>query len=67
MCSHILSLINFKIDLIFGYRVLKIRFLDFVKMVSRVEDMLDDVEIADEIQYSFVYAPNATISYINDI
>ena len=29
-------------------------FLDVVKMVSRMEDRMDDVEIGDELKYYFV-------------
>ena len=36
-------------------------------MVSRMEDRLDDVEIAYEVKYSFIYTLNGTISDINDI
>ena len=36
-------------------------------MVSRVENRLDDVKIANELQYYFVYTLKGTISYINVI
>ena len=35
--------------------------------MSRVEDMLDNVEIVDEILYSFVSSLNGTISENSDI
>ena len=36
-------------------------------MMSRMKDMLDDVEIADELQYSFVSTLNATFFDSNGI
>ena len=36
-------------------------------MVSKIEERLDDVEIVDELHYSFVHPLNGTITYNSDI
>ena len=48
-------------------RVSRSYFLDFVKMMTKVEDGLDDVEIVDELHYPFFSSLNGTILYSSNI